>query len=240
MNKIEKKFNVIRQFCKANIDEATIKKYSRYFKEGYNAYGLGREKYETQRDKWLTEWKEEFSFEDYLKLGDILIATGKYEEASYAVSFIANQKKQLKPEHFKHLSEWLEKGVRNWAHTDILCGWLLSHFIRTNMIKIDALTAWRKSDSKWKRRAVPVTLIDVLKTNTSLKQMLALIDPLMSDKEEMVQKGLGWFLREAWKRYPQEVEDFLLKWKDTCGRIIIQYATEKMDKAYRLKFRRAK
>ena len=129
MNKIEEKFNVIRQFCQANIDEATIKKYSRYFKEGYDAYGLGREKYETQRDKWLKEWKAELSVEDYLHLGEKLISTGKYEEASYAVSFIANRKKQLKPEHFIRLGDWLEKGIRNWAHTDVLCGHVLSHFI---------------------------------------------------------------------------------------------------------------
>jgi len=55
-----------------------------------------------------------------------------------------------------------------------------------------------------------------------------------------VQKGLGWFLREAWKIYPEETEGFLLKWKDTCGRIIIQYATEKMDKENRDRFRRTK
>jgi hypothetical protein len=31
-----------------------------------------------------------------------------------------------------------------------------------------------------------------------------------------------------------------MKWKDTCGRTIIQYATEKMDKEYRKKFAKAK
>jgi 3-methyladenine DNA glycosylase AlkD len=240
MNKIEEKFTFIRKFCASNTDEATIKKYARYFKEGYDAYGLGREKFETQRDKWLEDWKGVFTFDDYLALGEKLIATGKYEEASYAVSFIANQKEQLKAEHFKRLGDWLEKGICNWGHTDIFCGHVLSHFICTKIIDIKALEAWRTSDSKWKRRAVPVTLIDALKTDIPLKAMLALIDPLMSDKEEMVQKGLGWFLREAWKRHPAEIELFLMKWKDTCGRIIIQYATEKMDKSYRLKFRRAK
>ena len=36
----------IREFCRANADEAVIKKHSRYFKEGYDAYGVPREKYE--------------------------------------------------------------------------------------------------------------------------------------------------------------------------------------------------
>jgi len=33
----------IRGCCRENSDEAVVKKYSRYFKEGYDAYGLSRE-----------------------------------------------------------------------------------------------------------------------------------------------------------------------------------------------------
>ena len=36
----------IRHYCRANADEVVIKKYSRYFKECYDAYGLSREKYD--------------------------------------------------------------------------------------------------------------------------------------------------------------------------------------------------
>jgi hypothetical protein len=36
----------IRSYCRANADKAVVKKYSRYFKEGYDAYGVSREKYE--------------------------------------------------------------------------------------------------------------------------------------------------------------------------------------------------
>ena len=42
---------------------------------------------------------------------------------------------------------------------------------------------------------------------------------------EYVQKGIGTLLRGLWKIYPLEIEVFLLKWKDQCGRLIIQYST---------------
>ena len=61
----------------------------------------------------------------------------------------------------------------------------------------------------------------------------------MEDKEEDVQKGLGTLLREIWKKQPETAEEFLLKWKDKCGRKIIQYATEKMPKERRAKFKKA-
>ena len=62
----------------------------------------------------------------------------------------------------------------------------------------------------------------------------------MKDKEEDVQKGLGTLLREIWKKQPEIAEEFLLKWKDKCGRKIIQYATEKMDKSQKVKFKKDK
>ena len=42
-------------------------------------------------------------------------------------------------------------------------------------------------------------------------------------------------MRELWKKEPKETEKFLYRWKDKCGRLIIRYATEKMDKEYRKK-----
>jgi hypothetical protein len=51
---------------------------------------------------------------------------------------------------------------------------------------------------------------------------------------------VGWFLREAWKIEPEPVEAFLLKYKNTAPRLIFQYATEKMTKEGKERFRRDK
>ena len=41
-----------------------------------------------------------------------------------------------------------------------------------------------------------------------------------------------------WKRRPKPVEAFLLRHKETAPRVIVQYATEKMDRAGKERFRR--
>jgi len=46
--------------------------------------------------------------------------------------------------------------------------------------------------------------------------------------------------REAWKLRPEQVEQFLLKWKDTAPRLIFQYATEKMTAENKISFRKEK
>ena len=238
MNKTEEKFTAIRQFCEQHANAALAKKYSRYFNEGYDAYGLDRETVENQRDKWLESWKNEMTIDDYILLGNKLISTGKYEEASFAVIFLIANKDQLRDVHFEKIGSWLDNGIVNWAHTDVLCGHILSHFIINKIVEIEILRKWTGASSKWKRRAVPVILIDPLKADMYFEMMFSIIDPLMPDPDKFVQKGLGWFLRETWKKYPEKTENYLLKWKDTCGRTIIQYATEKMDKEYRIKFKR--
>ena len=240
MKKVEKKFLEIRKFCEKNVNPEIVKKYSRYFTEGYDAYGLDQETFESQRDKWLECWKEDFTLSDFLTLGDKLISTGKYEEASFAISFIYSNKEMLTAESFEKLGDWLEKGIVNWAHTDVLSGKALSYFVLNRIVEVESFNEWAKSASKWKRRSVPVTLIDALKMDLPLERLFNIVEPLMLDPEKFVQKGLGWFLREAWKIYPKETEDFLLKWKDTCGRTIVQYATEKMDKENKSRFKRIK
>lgn len=240
MNKIELKFSQIRQFCEVNANPEIVKKYARYFTEGYDAYGLGSAVFETQRDQWLGEWNHEMSFQDYLELGDRLIATGKYEEASFAISFVYHQADKFTGETFERLGKWLENGILNWGHTDVLSGKGLACFFNNHLLEIEAFAPWTQSVSVWKKRSVPVTLVEIVKTNTSIERILSVIEPLMMDQAQKVQQGLGWLLRETWKKEPALTETFLMKWKDTCGRTIIQYATEKMTKEYRTKFRKEK
>ena len=102
------------------------------------------------------------------------------------------------------------------------------------------LKTWNDAESEWQRRAVPVTLVEMIKPGLKASEAIKAIEPLMMDKSVYVQKGLGTLLRGLWKNQPDEIEAFLLKWKDQSPRMIYQYATEKMDKEYRKKFRKAK
>ena len=240
MNKEELKHKEIVEFCHANSDESVLKKYSRYFKEGYDAYGIDSKTIESQKTKWLDSWKNEMTIDDYMNLGDILISTGKFEEADFAIQFIVSKQDDFSIEIFNRIGKWLENGIQNWANTDVLCMFVLSEFIYNKIVQPKDFTNWTKSKSKWKRRAVPVTFVEAIKKGHKIGPILSVIELLMEDDEEDVQKGLGTLLREIWKKQPETAEAFLLKWKDSCGRTIIQYATEKMDKNNKARFKKNK
>jgi 3-methyladenine DNA glycosylase AlkD len=230
----------IRTFCKKNADEKIVKKYARYFVEGYDAYGVDGKLSEEQRKIWFEKYKEDLGFEGFLKLGDLLVKDGKYEEVFFSIWFAGRFRKEFAAKTLDRFYKWIEIGVKNWAHSDVLSGEILSPFLTNNIISLETFADWRKSENKWHRRAVPVTMIKYLKTEPSIKTLLDFIDSLMMDEEKVVRQGLGWFLREAWKKYPAPVEKFLLKWKDRCGRLIIQYATEKMKPQEKERFRKSK
>jgi 3-methyladenine DNA glycosylase AlkD len=238
---IDQAMQAIRSFFEANSDPALIRKYAIYFVEGYDAFGVDGKLTEAERKQWFGEWSMEHDLDWFLALGDRLVKTGKFEEGFLAINFITMQIDAITPASFERVGTWLnEGGLRSWAHIDTISGELLSQFLTRKIIPLSAFVDWRASPSKWKRRAVPVTLIKALKLDYKLPELLAFIDPMMGDTEKVVHQGLGWFLREAWKLDHQPVEEFLLKWKDTCARLIIQYATEKMSKEEKLRFRKLK
>jgi 3-methyladenine DNA glycosylase AlkD len=238
--KIQDRVAEIRRFCEANRNPALVEKYRKYFVEGYDAYGLGQDVMEPQRDLWLQQWGK-LGLGGFLKLGDRLVETGKYEEGTFAIWFAAAFKDDFTPETLDKLGRWLDHGLRNWAHIDFLSGEVLSRFVTEQIVPLQAFSVWRRASSKWKRRAVPVTLVRAVKRDkVPVARLLAFIDPMMRDEEKVVRQGLGWFLREAWKKHPAPVEAFLLKWKDSCGRLIIQYATERMSPAEKARFAKSK
>jgi 3-methyladenine DNA glycosylase AlkD len=234
---IDSKVKEIREFCESNSDPAIIKKFEKYFREGYDGYGIDKNAIEKQIETWKEQWKDEMTMDDYLKLGDEL-QRGRYDEKNLAIVFIQTQRKHYSKETFNRIGKWFDYGINNWATTDVLCMFVLSDFVTDQVIDLDDLKSWNDSESEWKRRAVPVTLIELIKTGLTPDDAINVIEPLMTDQSEYVQKGIGTLLRGLWKKYPAPVEHFLMKWKDSCGRLIVQYSTEKMDKEYRKKFRK--
>jgi 3-methyladenine DNA glycosylase AlkD len=79
-----------------------------------------------------------------------------------------------------------------------------------------------------------------LKTDMEFEPLLEVMRPMMHDRERVVHQGLGWFLREAWKRQPELIEIFLMEFKNSSPRLIFQYATEKMTKEQKERFRAEK
>jgi 3-methyladenine DNA glycosylase AlkD len=237
--KPEELYKEIVTFCKSNTNQDLIKKYSRYFKEGmYDAYGLPQHLMQNKIKEILD--RDYADYELIRKTSKLLVRSSKFEEVSFAILFYKSFINEASRKTFDDINIWFETGINNWAHCDGICGELMFPLLKKDIINFLDFKTWITSKNKYQRRAVPVSLIKVLKSTDNFLPFFILIEPLMADSEREVHQGVGWFLREAWKKQKEQTESFLLKWKDISPRLIFQYSCEKMSREEKLKFKRTK
>lgn len=229
-------FTDLHTFFVSNADPAMVQKYARYFKEGYPGFGLAKGLFEEKVDALSKH--PELSIELIYQTAPLLISTGKYEETSAAIRLLLSFHKKFDRTTFEEVQKWFTWGITNWAHTDYFSGDVMFLLFKKGVIDMNDLASWLTSPYKFQRRAVPVSLIKPMKRSTDFRPYFDFLDSMMLDPEREVHQGLGWFLREAWKKQPGPTETFLLKWKNSAARLIFQYATEKMAKEDKERFRR--
>ena len=230
----------IADYYRAHSDPAVSAKYSRYFREGYDAYGVPDEILRTFRERFIAEHAKLLTPQNSLALGRLLMSTGKYEEAMTAIGLARHVLPRLTAASLGEFEYWLEHHVTNWAVCDVLSGELISKLLVSGVTRLPDLAGWRSAASRWRRRALPVSAIALVKHDADICKLLKFIEPMLQDDERVVQQGLGWFLRECWKKEHQPVEALLLKHKDTAPRLVYQYACEKMDQAAKERFKRSR
>ena len=207
------------------------------FKEGYNNIGvrlpivrrIAKKQYKEVRD--LTK-KEIFDFcEELLK-------TGYHEEALIAFAWSAQLHKQFTLADFSRFERWLKKYVINWALCDDFCTHSLHYFMLQFPQTIPKIKKWTSSKNKWVRRAAAVSFISSSTkyfVRGNLNNVFEVATILLTDSEDMVQKGYGWMLKAASVHYQKEVFDFVLKNKKDMPRTALRYAIEHMPKEMKKK-----
>ncbi|MFZ4521299.1 MAG: DNA alkylation repair protein [Bacteroidales bacterium] len=234
----ESLFNDICDFGAANANPVLVQKYARYFKEGYDAYGINSELVKGKVGEILST--PGINQELILDTSLLMVQSPKYEMTAIAIQLLLGYKKSWTPATFSTVEKWFSLGITNWAHTDYICGELMNLFFKQKLINLESIAAWKTAENKFQRRAAVVSLIKPMKLSTDFTPFFPFIAPMMHDPAREVHQGLGWFLRETWKKQPEPVETFLLKYKETSPRLIFQYATEKMTAEGRERFRRSK
>jgi len=228
----------IRTYCMANADAERIKKSQRFFKEEFVGHGLTAPQLYSKVKELQKENK--FDLPTVLEAAPILMKSGMFEEISMDLLLLGGLWKQFTPETFQIIGSWFSFSINNWAHADTLGMFILPRFLDKKIVEMSDFSEWLDSPFKFQRRCVPVTLIKHAKKTRQVMPSILFVEKLMADPEREVHQGMGWFLREAWKISPAEVEAFLEKYKETAPRLIIQYACEKMTAENKLRFRRTK
>ncbi len=229
-------FSYCEKYLFDNENPTLVAKNAHYFTEGYDAFGLDEIQLKELRDLVFQQFEP--SVQELTALAYHFFATGKYEFGSLALMFLKKHRPRFTRFTYDEVKRCLDNVVQNWAHCDLLATKITPVFLELEIATMEDFAQWRGSASKWTRRVAAVTML-YQRGKLPAQELLDFIQPLMQDPERAVQQGVGWFLRELWKLSPREVEDFLFLNKETAPPLIIQYATEKMNKDKKKRFRRA-
>ncbi|WP_378734195.1 DNA alkylation repair protein [Nocardia brasiliensis] len=125
--------------------------------------------------------------------------------------------------------------VNNWDLVDasaenIIGPWLLDK-------PRDLLFELARADSLWERRVALLSTFAFIKTGDATTTF-ELSERLLDDRRDLIQKALGWMLREVGKRIDQRLlTGFLDKHAAELGRTALSYATEHLEPAVRAHYR---
>jgi len=217
----------VRQELLQSIDEKTRESAQRFFKEEVKFHGVKSALVKKIATKYFREIKDRDKKEIF-SLCENLLQANFGEEAFIAFEWSYSLRRKYEPEDFLVFERWVDLYVDNWAKCDTLCNHTLGTFVEMYPQFIENLAVWARSENRWLRRASAVTLILPARKGAFLKEVFEISDILLTDKDDMVQKGYGWLLKEASKRHQAEVFDYVMKWKAKMPRTALRYAIEKM------------
>ena len=125
------------------------------------------------------------------------------------------------------------KYINNWDLTDEVATNILGNYLILLKDK-DAkkeLDKYLKNDIMWVRRIGILSTLTYVKKGYKELPFYACKKELYS-KKPLINKAVGWVLREIYKKYPLELKEFLKENNNnkTLPRFVMSYATEKMTK----------
>jgi 3-methyladenine DNA glycosylase AlkD len=208
-------------------DEKTKGNYRNFFKENVIFYGVKSSIVSKIAGRYFQE-VQSLGKKRIFRLCEELLKSDYSEEAFIAFEWSYRLHNQYEPEDFFLFEDWLKKYVNNWAKCDTLCNHTIGAIIDKYPQFMENLKQWARSDNRWLRRAAAVTLIIPAKQGKFLKDIFEISDTLLTDQDDLVQKGYGWLLKDASIRHQIEVCDYIMKNKKIMPRTALRYAIERM------------
>ncbi len=123
--------------------------------------------------------------------------------------------------------------INNWDLVDLSAHYIVGPFLTDKSKK--SLYRLAASKSLWERRIAIMATFHYIRQNT-FSETLKIADILISDKEDLIHKAVGWMLREVGKRDLQTEEEFLKSRYKNMPRTMLRYAIEKFPAAKRQRY----
>ena len=182
--------------------------------------------YLAHRDIW--------SIDEAMAFADLLIVDRHLEMKSVGIELVARYRRDFTPRLLPVWKRWLAGNhSANWATTDSICGVLVGRLLVMHPALAERMRAWSRDRNMWVRRASVVGLIQSARKGAALDLLYDNARGLHADREDLIQKAVGWALREAGKTDMPRLERYLRANGASIPRTTLRYAIERFPEAQR-------
>lgn len=130
--------------------------------------------------------------------------------------------------------------VNNWDLVDSSAEFIVGPYLDGRPEKMGVLERLAASDMLWERRIAMIATFDYIRKGRA-DEALLIAEQLLCDKHDLIQKAVGWMLREVGKRVDREpLLLFLDKYAATMPRTTLRYAIEHLPPEQRAHYMRLK
>ncbi len=203
---------------------------ARYFRgdHGLRFYNVGTARMRALAAEIARANRATWTIADAQALADALIVDPFLETKSIGIEVVARYRRAFTPACLPKWKRWLVDGhSSNWATTDAICGSLIGPLLVAFPSVAPRLRTWSRDRSLWVRRASVVGLIPLARRGEALDVLYANAFALHADREDLIQKAVGWALREAGKADGVRLERYLRKHGPRIPRTTVRYAIER-------------
>ena len=159
-----------------------------------------------------------------------------WEEKVFGIGLLDRNRKILDERSWKMADAWVDEAT-GWALSDGLASGPVSYMVASNPKRFVEILRWTKAKNYWRRRASTYALNEFIRAG-DLDKPFKLLERLLYDEEFWVQRAVGTWLRECWKKDERRTTAFLRKHVRGLPPVTITVATERAPKAFREELRR--
>lgn len=158
-----------------------------------------------------------------------------WEEKVFAIGLLDRHRDVLDDASWALADAWVDVAT-GWGLSDGLASGPVSFMVHSRPKRFAEILRWTKAENLWRRRASTYALNEFIRAG-ELDKPFRLLERLLYDGEFWVQRAVGTWLRECWKKDAKRTEAFLLAHSPGLPPVTVTVATERSSKAFRAKLR---
>lgn len=205
----------------------------RFFKTGKGEYGEG--------DKFLgvivpNTRKVAKNHKDSPYIVIEMLLESEWHECRLCALLMLIEKYRKEPDEAVHFYLTHTKGINNWDLVDLSAPYILGDYLKDKTDR-NVMYALAGSSVMWERRIAVVSTLMLIRDG-QLDDTFRLAEMLIDSRHDLMQKSIGWMLREAGKRDEERLVSFLENHRHEMPRTMLRYAIEKFPEPERREFMR--